>query len=130
MLKNNLYQVSSINFLPQDQEGTGISKYSVSLRLESSHDIFKGHFPGNPVLPGVCQVEMVRELAEEILGSRLLLPQASQIKYLSLINPMINPLLWVSLKFSPMGQDEFDVSAEVTSGDLVFMKMKGRLKTV
>ena len=60
MLKNNLYQVSSINFLPQDQEGTGISKYSVSLRLESSHDIFKGHFPGNPVLPGVCQVEMVR----------------------------------------------------------------------
>ncbi|MCG3147540.1 MAG: hypothetical protein PCFJNLEI_00980 [Verrucomicrobiae bacterium] len=29
---------------------------------------FAGHFPGQPILPGVFQLEMVRQLAEQSLG--------------------------------------------------------------
>jgi len=70
---------------------------------------------------------MVRELAGEILERKLLLSQAGQVKYLSLINPVKDPRLLVNLKFTDIGPDEFDVSAEINSGDSVFMKMKGRL---
>ena len=127
MLKNNLYRVSALDELPDEQQAAHMRKYAALVELDGSNGIFHGHFPGHPVLPGVCQVEMVRELAEEILACPLLLSQASQIKYLSLINPIDSPLLGLNLKFSDTGQDQFDVSAEVTSGETVCMKMRGRL---
>ena len=70
---------------------------------------------------------MVRELAEGILGFKLLLSRASQVKFLNLINPLISEVLQMNLKFIEQDSGEFDVSAEVTSADIVFMKMKGRL---
>jgi 3-hydroxyacyl-[acyl-carrier-protein] dehydratase len=30
-------------------------------RTKKEHEIFKGHFPGNPIFPGVCQVEMMAQ---------------------------------------------------------------------
>jgi len=128
MLKGKLYRIKTIDLLQPSYEGNPVRKYSAILALDSSHQIFEGHFPGNPVLPGVCQVEIVRELAEEILGLKLLLSQASQVKYLNIINPSVNPLLNLDLKFGEPVQGEFDVSAEVTSAGSVFMKMKCRFK--
>jgi len=127
MFKGKLYKINTIDQLPPAEENTPSGKYSVTLTLDSSHEIFKGHFPGSPILPGVCQVEMVRELAEGILGFKLLLSRASQVKFLNLINPLISEVLQMNLKFIEQDSGEFDVSAEVTSADIVFMKMKGRL---
>ncbi|MCX6284796.1 MAG: 3-hydroxyacyl-ACP dehydratase [Bacteroidetes bacterium] len=127
MLKGKLYKVNAIELLPQDLGLPGVQKYIVSLSLDGSHDIFKGHFPGNPVLPGVCQVEMVREVSGEITDKQLMLMQASQVKYLALINPLANDRLSMNLKFMNAGQGEIDVTAEITSGETIFMKMKGRL---
>ncbi len=127
MLKGKLYRINKIEKTPKDGESPAIRRFCVTLSLDGNHGIFKGHFPGNPVLPGVCQVEIVRELAGEILERKLLLSQAGQVKYLSLINPVKDPRLLVNLKFTDIGPDEFDVSAEINSGDSVFMKMKGRL---
>ncbi|MCX6285740.1 MAG: 3-hydroxyacyl-ACP dehydratase [Bacteroidetes bacterium] len=128
MLKGKLYKVNAIELQLQDQKLSVGQKYTVSVNLDSSHDIFKGHFPGNPILPGVCQVEMVRELVEDILGRKFMLSQAGQIKYFSVINPALNPLLQLNLRINDTDRDEFNVSAEITAGDIVFMKMKGIFK--
>ena len=29
------------------------------VRLDAAHPVYAGHFPGNPVLPGVCTLQIV-----------------------------------------------------------------------
>ncbi|MCX6281289.1 MAG: 3-hydroxyacyl-ACP dehydratase [Bacteroidetes bacterium] len=130
MLKGKLYNVIAKELIQEGTEMAKVQKVAISIVLDGSNAIFGGHFPGNPVLPGVCQVGMVREVAEEILGCRLLLSKASQVKYLSLISPLENPSLTLNLKLVDSGQDEYDVSADITAGNIIFMKMKCRLTEV
>jgi 3-hydroxyacyl-[acyl-carrier-protein] dehydratase len=128
MLKNKLYKISSIQSVPGDPVSISGMKYKISISLDQDHEIFKGHFPGNPVLPGVCQLEIVRELAEEILGCKCMLAGASQVKFLNPVNPMEHSSLAYDLKFLKISDGEFDVNAVLASEMVIFMKMKGRLK--
>ncbi|MBQ0740088.1 3-hydroxyacyl-ACP dehydratase, partial [Aquimarina celericrescens] len=40
---------------------------TVTITINKNHKIFKGHFPGNPVTPGVCMIQIIKELAEGIV---------------------------------------------------------------
>lgn len=40
------------------------------VRLDAAHPVYAGHFPGNPVLPGVCTLQIVRECLERGTGRR------------------------------------------------------------
>lgn len=42
---------------------------------------FAGHFPGNPVVPGVCLLEAARQLAAEAVGGTLVLTAVRQVKF-------------------------------------------------
>ena len=45
------------------------------LQLHPEHEIYQAHFPGNPITPGVCQVQIVAELAgRQLQRHRLLHP--------------------------------------------------------
>ena len=43
---------------PKDLVGTVVK---ANYKTKEDHEIFKGHFPGNPILPGVVQVEMMAQ---------------------------------------------------------------------
>ena len=128
MLRHKLYKVNSIKSATGDPGNSAGLQYSISVSLQPDHEIFKGHFPGNPVLPGVSKLEIARELAEDILGCECMLAQASQIKFLNMINPEKHPLFEYDLKLMKISEGEYDMNASVGSGTVVFMKMKGRLK--
>ena len=42
--------------------------YLCTLTLNAEHPIFKGHFPNNPVTPGVCMMQIVKNLTVQITG--------------------------------------------------------------
>ena len=42
------------NYLAQE------GHYAFRVRLDASHPVYRGHFPGHPVLPGVCTLQLVR----------------------------------------------------------------------
>ena len=58
-----------------------------SIRLNPDHFIFAAHFPGNPIVPGVCQVGIVEELASDYIGHRLQTASIGNIKYMNIITP-------------------------------------------
>jgi 3-hydroxyacyl-[acyl-carrier-protein] dehydratase len=79
MLKNNLFTISSIE---QENE-----IYKAQIEIDPAHEIFQGHFPGQPILPGVCLIEMVKEVLKEIGQKSYKLVSAATIKYLHVVDP-------------------------------------------
>ncbi|MDR0536854.1 MAG: glycosyltransferase [Tannerellaceae bacterium] len=55
--------------------------------LHREHFIYKAHFPGLPVTPGVCLIQMCKELMEEHVSAPLLLGKLVNVKFLAVINP-------------------------------------------
>lgn len=60
---------------------------SAVIEIQKQHEIFSGHFPDFPLVPGVCQVLMVKEVLEQHLDKTLRLTEAKSIKFLTAINP-------------------------------------------
>ena len=92
MLKDHLYQITGN--IP-----TGINEFTIGIKFNRSHEIFNGHFPGLPVVPGVCMMAIVKEFLEASLQKKLTLRSASQMKFLSLINPEENEMAEVAIKY-------------------------------
>ena len=73
---------------------------SALLEFNTGHPIFKGHFPGQPVVPGACLLQIVKEVMQTITGMELQLKKAHQIKFLSIIDPVKNNILRIIIKHS------------------------------
>ena len=63
------------------------------MKLHKEHDVFKGHFPGNPIMPGVCMIQMIKELTEQVTGKALFLSAASNVKFMAKISPEENEII-------------------------------------
>ena len=102
----------------QAENGT----YTAHIFLNKDREIFKGHFPGNPVTPGVCMMQIVKELSEEITGLPLFLKTASNIKFMAIINPFETPDLKLQLDIT---QTDEDVKVKNTTffGGTIALKM-------
>lgn len=103
-------------------EKTESGSFTAQISLNKDHDIFKGHFPGNPVTPGVCMMQIVKELTEEFTGSSLFLKTASNVKFMAIINPFETPDLKIQLDIT---ENEGDVKVKNTTsfGETIALKM-------
>lgn len=77
---NNFFTIVSQT---SEKEGT----YNYEVKLNSQHKVFEGHFPGNPIVPGVMSMMMIRMLAEETLGRSTRYAAVKDCKYLQTIVP-------------------------------------------
>ncbi len=101
---------------------TEIGKYICNIFLNANHSIFKGHFPGNPVTPGVCMLQIIKNITEEITQKKLFLAKTSNVKFMALINPEINAEISLTLEISE--NTENVIVKNVTSfGETVALKL-------
>ncbi|MEZ4961240.1 MAG: hypothetical protein R2830_15545 [Saprospiraceae bacterium] len=119
-LLNNFYQII-------DLEKTGDNSLSATLEINANHAIFGGHFPGIPVVPGVCMVQMVKELLEKTLGKTARLTASRNIKFLHVINPLEHKTVALKLDYQEVPGGQFSVNSSIVSlsGGQFFFKMKG-----
>nr|WP_317630678.1 3-hydroxyacyl-ACP dehydratase [uncultured Flavobacterium sp.] len=97
-------------------------KYKFEISLNPNHEIFKGHFPNNPVTPGVCMMQIIKELTQDICEVNLQLIQSNNIKFMALINPEINPDLVLELDITK-SETEVKVKNTTFFGETTALKL-------
>lgn len=75
------------------------SQHSAMLHVAANHPSLPGHFPGNPIVPGVWLLEQVLECAEQWLARPLSVHSIVQAKFLAPVKPEENAR--VELKHKP-----------------------------
>ena len=118
MLLDNFFEISEINRVENN-------KLSVSTLLNPSHQIFEGHFPGNPIVPGVCLTHMITEILSGYFKKQLLLGTADQIKFLAIVNPNENKVLNFLISLGSDLDAEIKADVVISYEEKVFMKFKG-----
>lgn len=121
MLLKDFYTVKQI-------EKVSDTKYNSIIELNKNHDVFKGHFPGNPVTPGVCMMQIIKELTQEILGTSLTMTSSSNVKFMAIINPELNATLRLELEFVGDVSTELKVKNITYFDDTVALKLTNTYK--
>lgn len=60
---------------------------SVLLKMLDEHPVYQGHFPGNPITPGVLTLRMVRECVGRETGRQLHYSAVKNCRFVALIRP-------------------------------------------
>ncbi|TQI70743.1 3-hydroxyacyl-[acyl-carrier-protein] dehydratase [Gramella sp. Hel_I_59] len=74
-----------------------------SLKVNAEHELYKGHFPGRPVTPGVVLMQLFKEEAERISDEKLSLKRASNVKFTAVFDPTDNDELILESKLEKQG---------------------------
>ncbi|MFV0148299.1 3-hydroxyacyl-ACP dehydratase [Empedobacter falsenii] len=90
MLIPNLYTI-------KNSEKIDDVNFKVQIELNSNHEVFEGHFPNNPITPGVCMMQIIKEITEGFVAKNLFLSKVSNVKFMATINPFVNPILELNL---------------------------------
>jgi len=120
MLAGNFYTILETQQTAQS--------FAAVLALNAAHPIFEGHFPGQPVVPGVCMMQTIQELLEKGLQRKLLLQKAANMKFLVMINPVVQPQVSTELQYTLQDDGTVRASAVIKSETTVFMKFQGTFK--
>ncbi len=78
-----LFKVERAAF--EDVEGTLRVAATLSARRDSA--VYRGHFPGSPVTPGVAMIGAVVDLLSQVSGKVLSLRKVNSVKYLGMMSP-------------------------------------------
>jgi 3-hydroxyacyl-[acyl-carrier-protein] dehydratase len=92
--------------------------------LLPGHPVYAGHFPGNPVSPGVCTIQMIKECTGLLTGKRLFLGYISQCRWSAVITPQATPQLQIHMRLSET-DGVYKVCATVCDDTTVYMEFKG-----
>jgi 3-hydroxyacyl-[acyl-carrier-protein] dehydratase len=117
MLKNNFYSIQSQT----------VSEQSIStiITIHPEHEIFKGHFPGKPVVPGVCMIQIVKELLEAALKTTLLFQKGHQVKFLQLWIPVKEEAITIHINWKAAIENGLQTNADFKKEDATIFKLSG-----
>lgn len=110
------------SFFSIENQNSEDNVHSFELKIHKDHQIFEGHFPGQPIAPGVCLAQMIKELCETQLNQKLKLISARNLKFMAVLNPTENEKVKIEIKILP-NEDHFIVRASCFNEEKTFFKI-------
>ena len=114
---NNLYHIVSKDVVD--------ASIRYNIHLDASHFIYQAHFPDEPITPGVCIIQIAKELLEEHLDIGLEIQKVKNVKFLNVISPLATPnVTYVFEKIMPDDSEKtYKVMTQVSSGETSLAKL-------
>ncbi|SFC08200.1 3-hydroxyacyl-[acyl-carrier-protein] dehydratase [Zunongwangia mangrovi] len=108
-----------------EQEDTFTTKISI----EKTHPLYEGHFPDRPVTPGVILMQLFKEEAERRTGKSLALKNASNVKFMAVVDPNTCDHLVLESKIS-VEDDLIKVRGVARQNEALALKFSALYKVV
>jgi len=102
--------------------------FDVKIKLNSEHQIFQAHFPGNPITPGVCILQISEELLSNHYNKSLTMVTAKNIKFLNILNPISTNEVWFKIQLSVYEPSLIKASILVEFNSISFAKISSTYK--
>lgn len=118
MLIPHFYSVKEFSFTDNQLQAI--------IELNPEHDVFKGHFPNNPIAPGVCMLQILKELTEQATQTNLFIKECSNVKFMALINPEINSVLKIIIDTNKV-EENFKIKASASFNETIALKVNALL---
>lgn len=117
-LEDNFYKIHAIEGAEND--------YKIEVELMENHPIYAGHFPTQPVVPGVCTLTIIRECIGKILSKSVSFASIKECKYVSALIPQAGLKIIINLTLSADGGVK--VVVERVDNKQIALKLKATLR--
>lgn len=97
--------------------------------LNPEHAIFKGHFEQMPLVPGVCQTQIIKELLQQTTQKNLRLTAGNNIKFMGMIVPKDTPKIHAEINYRFI-DNNCVVEAKLFNENSTFTKFKGEFSII
>ena len=97
------------------------------VHLNPECEVYKGHFPGTPVSPGVCNIQMMLECAEKVARQTLRVRKINRCRFTTLLTPLTHPELEMHIDMQKKEDNSFLLNALIGKGEDVYQTLKAEL---
>lgn len=98
-----------------------------TVAILSDCNVYDGHFPGDPVCPGVCNIETIKECAMMLTGKSLRIKAIKQCRLTAIATPTVCPEVDINVTATPSGEDSYTVIASIKDNKQTYMEYKGTM---
>lgn len=120
LLENRFYKI-----LQKETDGT-TGLFTVAILPDC--DVYKGHFPNDPVCPGVCNIETIKECAMVLTGKELRIKTIKQCRLTAIATPSVCPEVTVNVTATPSNDNTYTVLATIKDNAQTYMEYKGTME--
>ncbi len=118
-LEGNFYKIDSFT---QKEE----NNFSFVVTILPGHSIYEGHFPEQPVVPGVCTLTIIRECISRILEKEISFATIKECKYISALIPEENLSVAIDITFTDT--TKVKVQAERADNGQAVLKLRAEIR--
>ena len=117
-LENNFYTINNIEQKSDDA-------FAVEVTILPEHQIYEGHFPQQPVVPGVCTLTIIRECIGNILSKEVSFASIKECKYVSALIPQEDLRIMINLTIC---ESKVTALVERVDDQQTVLKLKANLR--
>ena len=96
--------------------------------FDPEHPVYGGHFPGQPVTPGVILIGMLRDLVQLAMAKPLMMTEARTVKFHQPLKPVIDQRVSVEISYQTVEPDVLAIKATVSGAQIKYCSLNARYR--
>jgi 3-hydroxyacyl-[acyl-carrier-protein] dehydratase len=119
-----MINMTLINILSKEITNTTIE---IEFKINPEHNVFKGHFPGNPIVPGVLEMQIAETILLDSLSIKATLFNVSNVKFSKPIYPNNISLYLCQISYT-INEGFLECTIFIKGNFVIYMSMQCKYK--